>query len=155
MKPKKRPRRVSSGLKPTPRPRPAGRSAAVAVAAPPGDRLKKQPEAFDIQTFLGSTGLERKLVKFATSGVVYRQGDPCDSVMYIQSGLVKISVVSATGRQAVVAMLGPGDFFGVGSLAGQPVRMESATATRGTEVLVVEQNDMARVCMSSTRCPTC
>ena len=81
---------------------------------------------------------------YAVGGVVFRQGDPCDSVMYIQAGLVKISVVSATGRQAIVAMLGPGEFFGVGGLAGQPVRMESATATRGTAVLVVDQIDMVR-----------
>jgi CRP/FNR family transcriptional regulator, cyclic AMP receptor protein len=122
-----------------------GRSA-IAVAAPREPPTEsKQAETLDVQAFLGSTGLKRRLVTYAGDGVVFRQGDPCDSVMYIQSGLVKISVVSTTGRQAVVAMLGPGDFFGVGGLAGQPVRMETATATRGTAVLVVDQIDMVRL----------
>lgn len=119
---------------------------AIAVAAPTEPPTEStQAETLDVQAFLGSTGLKRRLVTYAGDGVVFRQGDPCDSVMYIQSGLVKISVVSTTGRQAVVAMLGPGDFFGVGGLAGQPVRMESATAARGTAVLVVDQIDMVRL----------
>lgn len=82
---------------------------------------------------------------YAKGGVIFRQGDPCDSVMYIQAGLVKVSVVSRTGKQAIVAMLGPGDFFGVGGLAGQPVRMESAIATRGAAIMVVDQLDMVRL----------
>jgi len=65
--------------------------------------------------------------------------------MYIQAGFVKISVVSKTGRQAIVAMLGPGDFFGVGGLAGQPARMESAIATPGAAILIVDQIDMVRL----------
>ena len=105
----------------------------------------RQGQTFDVQAFLGSAGLQRRLVTYARGGVIFRQGDPCDSVMYIQAGSVKISVVSKTGRQAVVAMPGPGDFFGVGGLAGQPVRMESAIAARGTAILVVDQLDMVRL----------
>ena len=105
----------------------------------------KRPGAFDVQTFLNSTGLHRRLVAYARGGVIFRQGDPCDTVMYVQAGFVKISVISTTGKQAIVAMLGPGEFFGVGGLAGQPVRMENATATRGTAVLVVDQLDMVRL----------
>lgn len=142
--PEKHTQRVSNRLGPNPRSSRRSPGPADAVDAPIEPATEsKQPEAFDVQAFLGSTGLKRRLVTYAGDGVVFRQGDPCDSVMYIQSGLVKISVVSTTGRQAVVAMLGPGDFFGVGGLAGQPVRMESATATRGTAVLVVDQIDMA------------
>jgi CRP/FNR family cyclic AMP-dependent transcriptional regulator len=125
--------------------RPSPGPAAVVDAPSVPATASKQPKAFDVQAFLGSTGLKRRLMTYARDSVVFRQGDPCDSVGYIQSGLVKISVVSPTGRQAVVAMLGPGDFFGVGGLAGQPVRMESATATRGTALLVVDQTDMVRL----------
>jgi CRP/FNR family transcriptional regulator, cyclic AMP receptor protein len=146
-RPEKRTQRVLN--RPEPNPRLSRRSpgpSADAVAAPSEPATEsRQAEKLDVQAFLGSTGLKRRLVTYAGDGVVFRQGDPCDSVMYIQSGLVKISVVSTTGRQAVVAMLGPGDFFGVGGLAGQPVRMESATATRGTAVLVVDQIDMVRL----------
>lgn len=122
--------------------RPAKRSVQV-----PGRPAKgsSQGQTFDVQAFLGSAGLQRRLVTYARGGVIFRQGDPCNSVMYIQAGLVKISVVSKTGRQAIVAMPGPGDFFGVGGLAGQPVRMESAIATRGTAILMVDQFDMVRL----------
>jgi CRP/FNR family cyclic AMP-dependent transcriptional regulator len=119
---------------------------AEAVDAPSEPATESKPAAkFDVQAFLKSTGLKSRLATYTRDGVVFRQGDSCDRVMYIQAGLVKISVVSKTGRQAVVAMLGPGDFFGVGGLAGQPVRMESATATRGTTILVVDQLEMARL----------
>jgi CRP/FNR family cyclic AMP-dependent transcriptional regulator len=116
------------------------------VGVPIGKGAKSQPhEGFDVQALLRAAGLEGRVVKYGRAAVIFRQGDPCDSVMYIQSGLVKISVVSNTGRQAVVAMLGPGDFCGVGGLAGQPVRMESASAAAGTTVLVVDQIDMVRL----------
>lgn len=124
---------------------PAGRSVNPVDGSrrPAPDRT--EPGSFDVQTFLASAGLQRKLVTYARGGVIFRQGDPCDSVMYIQAGFVKILVVSKTGRQAIVAMLGPGDFFGVGGLAGQPVRMESAVATRGATILIVDQLAMVRV----------
>ncbi len=105
----------------------------------------RRHETFNVQAFLGSAGLQRKLVTYARGAVIFRQGDPCDSVMYIQTGLVKISVVSKTGRQAIVALPGPGDFLGVGGLAGQPVRMETATAARSAVVMVVDQTDMVRL----------
>lgn len=70
------------------------------------------------------------------------QGDACEHVLYIQSGGVKLSVVSKTGREAVVAMLGPGDFFGEGCLAGQPLRMGSATAITTSSILMVPKARM-------------
>ena len=66
-------------------------------------------------------------MEYRRADVIFTQGDPCESVWDIQKGGVKISVPSKTGREAVVAMLGPGDFFGEGGLAGQPVRMGTAT----------------------------
>ena len=87
---------------------------------------------FNAQAFLDSAGLSKKIVVFAPSEIIFSQGDPGDSVMYIQRGGVKLSVLSKAGREAVVAMLGPGDFFGEGCLAGQPVRIGSATAISAT-----------------------
>jgi CRP-like cAMP-binding protein len=73
---------------------------------------------------------------------VYSQGDTCDAVMYIQAGGVKLSVLSKTGREAVVAMLGPGEFFGEGCLAGQPFRMGTASATSDSSILRVDKDEM-------------
>ena len=77
--------------------------------------------------------------------MIYAQGDPCDAVLYVKSGGVKLSVLSKTGREAVVAMLGPGDFFGEGALAGQPVRMGSATAHSRSTILFVEKEAMVQL----------
>src|SRR4051794_17215588 len=83
---------------------------------------------FNAQAFLDSAGLSKKIVEYARNETVFTQGDRNDTVMYIQAGGVKLSVLSKTGKEAVVAMLGPGDFFGEGCLAGQPIRIGSATA---------------------------
>ena len=105
----------------------------------------KSKRSFNAQTFLESAGLARKVVTFGRDEVIFTQGDACDSVMYIQAGGVKLSVLSKTGREAVVGMLGPGDFFGEGCLAGQPVRMGSATAVVGSTVLVVDKKAMVNL----------
>src|ERR1700676_4979892 len=96
-----------------------------------------QKLAFDAQAFLDSAGVARKVVEYRKSQKMYSQGDPATSVMYIQEGGVKLTVVNEVGKEAVVAILGPGDFFGEGCLAGQPVRMGTATAVTSTTVLVV------------------
>ena len=93
---------------------------------------------FNVQAFLDSAGAARRIVEYRRADVIFAQGDPCEHVLYIQTGSVKISVLSKTGREAVVAMLGPGDFFGEGGLAGQPVRMGSATASSHSSILVEE-----------------
>ncbi len=100
---------------------------------------------FNAQEFLDSTGVSRRLVDFKRGDVVFAQGDPCDHVFYVQKGNVKLSVVSKTGRQGVVAMLGPGEFFGEGCLAGQPVRMGSATTTAASTILLVDREQMAHL----------
>jgi CRP/FNR family cyclic AMP-dependent transcriptional regulator len=105
----------------------------------------KSPPVFNAQAFLDSAGLSKKIVAFDRSEVVFSQGDACQSVMYIQTGGVKLSVLSKTGREAVVAMLGPGVFFGVGCLAGQAVRIGTATALTPTTVLVIEMKQMVKV----------
>jgi CRP-like cAMP-binding protein len=105
----------------------------------------KSTPTFDAQAFLDSAGIAKKIVQYRRAEGIFSQGDPCDSVMYIQKGGVKLSVRSKTGREAVVAMLGPGDFFGEGCLAGQPVRMGSATAITLSTILVLKKEKMVRL----------
>jgi CRP/FNR family cyclic AMP-dependent transcriptional regulator len=105
----------------------------------------KQKPVFDVQVFLDSTGVARKVVEFRKNTTVFAQGDAATHVVYIQHGGVKLSVVNETGREAIVAMLGPGDFFGEGCLAGQPKRMGSAIAITPTTALVIDKNEMIRV----------
>ena len=89
--------------------------------------------------------MANSVVKYALGDTIFTQGDPCEHVMYIQTGGVKLSVLSKTGREAVVAMLGPGDFFGEGSLAGQPRRMGSATATTPSTILLIDKLEMVEL----------
>jgi CRP-like cAMP-binding protein len=89
--------------------------------------------------------VSRKIVTYRRGETIFRQGDPGDHVLYIQKGAVKLSVISKAGRQAVVAMLGPGEFFGEGCLAGQVVRMGGAAAAAGSTILQVDKDSMVRV----------
>jgi len=100
---------------------------------------------FDPQRFLNSAGAARKVATYQRSDIIFAQGDLCPSVMYIHTGAVKLSVLSRTGKEAVVAMLGPGDFLGEGCLAGQPLRMATATAMAPSRVLVVQKEAMIRL----------
>jgi CRP-like cAMP-binding protein len=106
---------------------------------------KPAEAGFDAQAFLDSAGIARKVVEFVPLAVIFAQGDPGDSVMYIQKGAVRLSVLSHSGKEAIVGMLGPGDFLGEGALAGQPIRMGSATAVSATSVLVVPKNQMIQL----------
>lgn len=100
---------------------------------------------FDAERFLGSAGITRRVAEFDRQAAIYTQGDVASSVMYIQQGRVKLSVVSTGGKEAVVAMLGPGDFFGEGCLAGQTVRMSTATAMIPSRVLTIDRRRMQRL----------
>ena len=115
------------------------------IAQPKPTGPPKQAAAFDVQAFLDSAGAARKVVTYSRSDVVFSQGDPCGAVMYIQRGSIKLSVLSHAGKEAVVAVLGPGDFFGEGALADQPVRIGTATAIMESTVLVIEKHEMIRV----------
>jgi len=76
---------------------------------------------FDVRLFLDSAGLGRKVAKFRGKETVFAQGDPAKNVMYIQEGGAKLTVVNKTGKEAVVAILGPGDFLGKGALRASPI----------------------------------
>src|SRR5260370_13619388 len=108
-------------------------------------RKSGQKLAFDAQAFLDSAGAARKVVEYRKSQEIYSQGDAAASVMYIQKGGVKLSVVNEVGKEAVVAILGARDFFGEGCLAGQEIRMGTATAIAPTAILVIEKNEMMRM----------
>ena len=100
---------------------------------------------FDAQAFLDSAGVSRKVVEYRKSQKICSQGDPASSVMYIQKGGVRLSVVNEVGKEAVVAMLGPGHFFGEGCLAGQTICMGTATAMTPTTALAIGIKEMVRV----------
>ena len=103
-----------------------------------------QPD-FDVEAFLKSARAPERVARYAKGKVVFSQGEPSDSVMYIQKGGIKLSVLSRAGKEAVVAMLGPGDFFGEGALTGQSIRIGTATATVPTTVLVIDKDAMLRL----------
>jgi CRP/FNR family transcriptional regulator, cyclic AMP receptor protein len=98
--------------------------------------------AFDTRTLLESASVPKTIVRYGRGDAIFTQGEACEHVMYIQAGGVKLSVLSKTGREAVVAMLGPGDFFGEGCLAGQPRRMGSASAITPTTILMIAKARM-------------
>ena len=105
----------------------------------------KQKPRFDAEAFLRSAGAGKTIATYQPADVIFSQGDASDTVMYIQEGAVKLSVLSPGGKEAVVAMLGPGDFFGERALAGHPVRLEVATAVTATTVLAVPKRQMIRL----------
>jgi len=121
-----------------------GRRASVQVANLPQKAIFGDA-AFDVQQFLDSAGAGRKIEKFRNKGPIFAQGDPASSVLYIQEGGVKLTVVNEAGKEAVVAILGPSDFFGEGCLAGQTLCMSTATAIAPTSVLVIKKGEMLRV----------
>jgi len=101
--------------------------------------------AFDIPACLDTAGVATRVTEYGPAENIFSQGDASDSVMYIRKGGVTLSVRSKVGKDAVVAMLGPGDFFGEGCLAGQPRRTASATAIARSAIQVIEKAEMLRV----------
>ena len=109
-------------------------------------RKKRTPQsAFDLERFLHSVGTSRRQVTYEPSQRIFAQGDPCTTVLYVQSGGVKLSILSGSGKEAVVAIFGPGDFFGEGALAGQPVRIATATAVETSKILAVQKRAMVKL----------
>jgi CRP-like cAMP-binding protein len=102
----------------------------------------KRKPVFNAQAFLDSTGVSKQVVTCSKGEIIFAQGDRCDTVIYIQAGSIKLSVLSKNGREAVVAILGVGEFFGEGCLAGQAVRMGTATAATRSTILRVDKDEM-------------
>jgi CRP/FNR family cyclic AMP-dependent transcriptional regulator len=101
-------------------------------------------DSFDPQVFLDTAGVARRIAEYRKGDVIYSQGKAADSVMYVQKGGVKLSVVNGSGKEAVVALFGPSDFFGEGCMAGQTIRMGTATAASPTTLLVIEKDELLR-----------
>ena len=106
--------------------------------------IRRPLPPFDVRAFLESAGIARRVMRYARDAIVFAQGGPANSVFYIQQGGVRLSVVSPKGREAIVASLAPGDFFGEGCLAGQLRRIGTATALVPTTVLRIQKKTMMR-----------
>jgi CRP-like cAMP-binding protein len=102
----------------------------------------KKDRPFDAQAFLETAGLGKRVVAYARKDVIFSQGDPSDSVMYLRTGRVQLSVLSHEGKEAIIATLTAGEFLGEGALAGHPVRLETARAIIPTTALVVPKKQM-------------
>ena len=108
-----------------------------------GKRIRKI--AFDARRFPKSVGVAAKIFEFPKKSIIFAQGVPAKTVIYIQQGSVKLSVINEMGKEAVVAMLGPGDFCGEGCLAGEATRIGMASAIAQTTVLLIEKDEMIRL----------
>jgi len=117
----------------------------VAEGLPRSSKASRSGCAFDAQSFLNSTALRRQVAEFPRNGIIFSQGDASKNVIFIRRGSVKLTVVNAAGKEAVVAIMGPGDFLGEGCLVGQAIRMGTATAITRASVLVIEKQEMIRV----------
>lgn len=106
---------------------------------------RKADPKFDPKAFLAKTNGGRTISKLQMNQIIFAQGDPADSVLYIRHGKVKVTVNSAQGKEAVVAILGPDEFCGEGCLAGQPRRIATATAMTDCEIMRLEKATMIRV----------
>ncbi len=105
----------------------------------------KQNPSFDPKLFLAKVGEGRSIGKYRKDQIVFSQGDPADAIFYIQKGKAKVTVVSEQGKEAVVAILGPDDFFGEGCLAGQPRRMATVSTMAEGLFMRLEKASVVRV----------
>jgi CRP/FNR family cyclic AMP-dependent transcriptional regulator len=101
--------------------------------------------SFNVGKYLSVSGVKKKIVDYRKGAVIFSQGQKCGPVFYLQIGTVKLGVTSSTGKDAIVAFLRPGDFFGEGSIAGQPLRVATATATEPVAALAIDRDEMIRV----------
>jgi CRP/FNR family transcriptional regulator, cyclic AMP receptor protein len=111
----------------------------------PSTVAAKKISKFDPQIFLSTFDGGRKIVAFSKKQAIFVQGDPSDAVFYIQKGKVKVTVVSQRGKEATIAVLGEGEFFGEGCLTGQPLRLSSAAAMTDCSVMQIEKKAMMEV----------
>jgi CRP/FNR family transcriptional regulator, cyclic AMP receptor protein len=109
-----------------------------------GSSTKRRP-SFNPKTFLAKVGEGRNIGKYRKSEIVFSQGDPADKVFYIQKGKVKVTVVSEQGKEAVVAILGPNEFFGEGCLAGQGQRLSTAATMDASVIVGLEKAAIVRL----------
>jgi len=104
--------------------------------------VREKRHSFDPDTFLSTIGEGRRVLHFGKRQTVFAQGDATDAVFYIQKGKIKLGVISGVGKEATIGILGEGDFFGEGCLAGQPLRMGSASAITNCDILRIDKEVM-------------
>jgi CRP/FNR family transcriptional regulator, cyclic AMP receptor protein len=114
-------------------------------AALPTGGVVKLTRSFDVEALLRSPDVRATIATYRPTEIIVSQGDACGSVMYIQEGAVKLSVLSHSGKEGVVGIFDPGDFFGESAVAGRPVRSELATAMMATTVLIIPKEQMIRL----------
>jgi CRP/FNR family transcriptional regulator, cyclic AMP receptor protein len=106
----------------------------------------RKERTFDPKTFLAQAGLGRTILQYPKNKVIFAQGEPCDAVFYIQDGRVKLTVLSTQGKEATIALLGPGDFMGESCITSdQPLRMSSASPLTDCRILRIEKTTMLKV----------
>jgi CRP/FNR family cyclic AMP-dependent transcriptional regulator len=113
----------------------------IKLARPP----RAAPLTFNADEYLANSGASRRLSKYKKGQVLYSQDDPCNEVWYIQSGNVKLTIVNPQGKEAVLAIMGPGDFLGEGCIIGNPVRMSTATVLAPVTATIIERKEILRV----------
>ena len=106
---------------------------------------RKGKSDFDAEAFLSKAGKGRALREYPKNHQIFLQGNPADAIFYIHKGKIKLTVISKQGKEAVVAILGAGDFFGEGCLAGQTVRMASATTMLESSIMRLEKGETSRL----------
>src|ERR1700732_3874830 len=117
----------------------------IAPGSLPVAKNRKNAKSFNIQEFLSSAGKSRRNLKFKKGQVIFSQDDPGDDVLYIQSGNAKLTIVNPQGKEAVLAIVGSGDFLGEGCIIGNPVRLTTATAIAPINAMSIEKQEMMRV----------
>jgi CRP/FNR family cyclic AMP-dependent transcriptional regulator len=125
-------------------PRSAIRGVSIDTRPPPLEKKSRSP-SFELRSFLELAGVQTTPRQFRAKQTLFAQGDPASSILYIEEGSVKLTVVSKTGKEAILAILGVDDFIGKGCLAGQSIRMSTATAVVPTTVLTIEKSNMIRL----------
>jgi CRP/FNR family cyclic AMP-dependent transcriptional regulator len=107
--------------------------------------VKEKAQLVDWEALLAGISRGKTVLEYGANRIIYRQGDPADSVFYLRRGKVQHAVTSPQGKEAIVALLGEGDFFGEGGLAGQPLRIATATAITDCTLVKIEKAVMARM----------
>jgi len=108
-------------------------------------KKKSKTLTFDAAVYLKTAGVKRKIIQYRKGHAIFSQGDKCHAVLFLQTGTVKMTVTSSAGKEAVIALLQPGDFFGEVCISGQPLRVSTATAMEPVSVLEIEKQEMVRV----------
>src|ERR1700680_514127 len=108
-------------------------------------RKTKNSASFNVEEYLSNAGASKRVIKYKKGQALFSQDDPCNDVWYIQSGNAKLTIVNPQGKEAVLAILGPGDFLGEGCIIGNPVRMVTATAIAPLNATSIDKKEMMRV----------